>query len=123
MAGKSALCFDFKITAWFRYVEVVSLFISCLSDKFLEILMTKGKRGFEKFLELLEFSYPHVYRDVLKKEPRDPPRGIGLISYVQKYKNDLRGENERVNSACLLQTSFTSFTAIFYGNIYSNFLW
>ena len=81
--------------------------------------MTKGKRGFEKFLELLEFSYPHVYRDVLKKEPRDPPRGIGLISYVQKYNNDLRGENERVNSACLLQTSFTSFTAIFFGNIYT----
>lgn len=37
--------------------------------------MTRGERGYEKFVEILEYQYPHVYQDVTKKEPRDPPRG------------------------------------------------
>lgn len=44
--------------------------------------MTKGRFGFEKFLSVLEYNYPHVYRDVVKKEPRDPPAGRFVSSGV-----------------------------------------
>ena len=48
-------------------------------DKLIEILMTRGENGYKKFLEILEYQYPHVYQDVTKKEPRDPPPGECLL--------------------------------------------
>ncbi|XP_062599398.1 caspase recruitment domain-containing protein 11-like isoform X4 [Saccostrea cucullata] len=43
------------------------------AGSFLDILQTKGDNGVKKFLEILEFEYPHVYKDVTNKEARDPP--------------------------------------------------
>nr|XP_022315630.1 caspase recruitment domain-containing protein 11-like isoform X2 [Crassostrea virginica] len=40
---------------------------------FLDVLQTKGDNGVKKFLEILEWEYPHVYKDVTNKEARDPP--------------------------------------------------
>lgn len=42
---------------------------------FLDVLQTKGDNGVKKFLEILEWEYPHVYKDVTNKEARDPPTG------------------------------------------------
>lgn len=45
---------------------------------FLDVLQTKGDNGVKKFLEILEWEYPHVYKDVTNKEARDPPTGKSL---------------------------------------------
>ncbi|XP_052760528.1 uncharacterized protein LOC128203231 isoform X2 [Mya arenaria] len=43
------------------------------ANKFIEILMTKGARGYKKFVELLEYRCPHVYEELTGNKPRDPP--------------------------------------------------
>nr|XP_034312955.1 caspase recruitment domain-containing protein 11 isoform X1 [Crassostrea gigas]XP_034312956.1 caspase recruitment domain-containing protein 11 isoform X1 [Crassostrea gigas]XP_034312957.1 caspase recruitment domain-containing protein 11 isoform X1 [Crassostrea gigas]XP_034312958.1 caspase recruitment domain-containing protein 11 isoform X1 [Crassostrea gigas]XP_034312959.1 caspase recruitment domain-containing protein 11 isoform X1 [Crassostrea gigas] len=40
---------------------------------FLDILQTKGDNGVKKFLEILEWEYPHVFKDVTNKDAREPP--------------------------------------------------
>lgn len=40
---------------------------------FLNILQTKGDNGVKKFLEILEWEYPHVFKDVTNKDAREPP--------------------------------------------------
>lgn len=42
---------------------------------FLDILQTKGDNGVKKFLEILEWEYPHVFKDVTNKDAREPPTG------------------------------------------------
>lgn len=49
-----------------------------VSDKLIEILLTRGQRGYEQFLEILEYQYPHVFQEVTNKEPRDPPPGNSI---------------------------------------------
>lgn len=43
------------------------------TNQLIEILMTRGERGYQKFLEILEYKYPHVYSKVTNKQPRQPP--------------------------------------------------
>ncbi|XP_052261106.1 caspase recruitment domain-containing protein 10-like [Dreissena polymorpha] len=61
------------------------------ANRFIEVLMTKGRRGFEKFVELLEYRCPHVYREVAKREPRDPPAGFPRNRFSDRLRiiNDL----------------------------------
>ncbi|XP_048758252.1 caspase recruitment domain-containing protein 14-like isoform X2 [Ostrea edulis] len=40
---------------------------------FLDVLQTKGDNGVRKFLEILEWEYPHVYKEITNKDARDPP--------------------------------------------------
>ena len=37
--------------------------------------MMRGEQGYTTFVDLLEYQYPHVYKQVTKKEPRTPPKG------------------------------------------------
>ena len=43
--------------------------------RFLDIVATKGPRGFRAFLYVLEYEYPHVYWHVANEKPRDAPNG------------------------------------------------
>lgn len=43
--------------------------ISILPGRLLDILHTKGQRGYVVFLESLEFYYPELYKLVTGKEP------------------------------------------------------
>jgi len=57
--------------------------VYCVADKFIEILMTKGERGYKRFVELLEFRCPHVFREMTGVEPRDPPAGKTRQTFKQ----------------------------------------
>ena len=46
-----------------------------LAAALIDVLLTKGSHGYDCFLEILEFQYPHVYKDVTKREPRPLPKG------------------------------------------------
>lgn len=45
------------------------MLITPLSGRLLDILHTKGERGYVAFLESLEFYYPDLYKLVTGKEP------------------------------------------------------
>lgn len=47
----------------------LSMLILPLSGRLLDILHTKGERGYVAFLESLEFYYPDLYKLVTGKEP------------------------------------------------------
>jgi hypothetical protein len=47
----------------------------------LDVLQSKGDNGVRKFLEILEWEYPHVFKEVTNKEARDPPTGKLLNSF------------------------------------------
>lgn len=61
---------------WLRPVKAgtfvcwnLSVLITPLSGRLLDILHTKGERGYVAFLESLEFYYPDLYKLVTGKEP------------------------------------------------------
>ncbi|XP_053392748.1 caspase recruitment domain-containing protein 11-like isoform X3 [Mercenaria mercenaria] len=86
------------------------------ANKLIEILMTRGERGYFKFLEILEYQYPHVYQDVTKKEPRDPPPGFqrnrvsdrlriirNLPNLLEQMKAQVIENSELDSQLCVLQ--------------------
>ncbi|XP_060604546.1 caspase recruitment domain-containing protein 11-like isoform X3 [Ruditapes philippinarum] len=86
------------------------------ANKLVEILMTRGENGYKKFLEILEYQYPHVYQDVTKKEPRDPPPGFirnrisdrlriirNLPNLLEQMKVQVEENSELESQLCVLQ--------------------
>lgn len=52
-----------------RYVFFSLSDVACPLGRLLDILHTKGQRGYVVFLESLEFYYPELYKLVTGKEP------------------------------------------------------
>ena len=46
------------------------------AGQFLDILQTKGDNGVQKYIDVLEYDYPHVYKLITNKDAKDPPRGF-----------------------------------------------
>ena len=51
-----------------------------LSAKLIEVLMLRDKSSYDKFMEYVEYLYPHVFTMVTNKEPRHPPPGKWYFS-------------------------------------------
>jgi len=49
---------------------------TCFLGQFLDILQTKGDNGVQKYIDVLEYDYPHVYKLITNKDAKDPPRGM-----------------------------------------------
>ncbi|KAI0242685.1 hypothetical protein LSAT2_011759 [Lamellibrachia satsuma] len=81
---------------------------------FLDIVATKGPKGFQAFLEVLEYDYPHVYWHVANVKPRDRPIGwrptspmsagsvrlkqkmADLISDLTQHSEEKKEKNEKL---------------------------
>ena len=44
-----------------------------MTGHLLDVISTKGSRGYEVFLECLDEHYPHLYKDVTGTEPNPRP--------------------------------------------------
>ncbi|WAQ95314.1 CAR11-like protein, partial [Mya arenaria] len=68
------------------------------ANKFIEILMTKGARGYKKFVELLEYRCPHVYEELTGNKPRDPPsdRWMKKAYDHSERENELKDLNQEL---------------------------
>jgi hypothetical protein len=55
--------------------------------QFLDILQTKGDNGVQKYIDVLEYDYPHVYKIITNKDAKDPPRGmLTALKYFSKLR-------------------------------------
>lgn len=46
------------------------------AGQFLDILQTKGDKGVQIYINVLEYDYPHVYKLITNKDAKEPPRGF-----------------------------------------------
>lgn len=55
--------------------------VCSILGQFLDILVTKGDKGVEIFIEVLEYDYPHVYKLITNKDAKEPPKSMYKTSY------------------------------------------
>ena len=49
---------------------------SLFSGQFLDILQTKGDEGVQKYIDVLEYDYPHVFKLITNKDAKEPPKSM-----------------------------------------------
>jgi uncharacterized coiled-coil DUF342 family protein len=76
--------------------EVENKFITtCLkAGRLIDIIKTKGQKGFVAFMEVVEYEYPEIFSDITEQQPRLPPREFSPKEVMQRRGSSRRNRNQ-----------------------------